>query len=402
MIVRPYETHIAFRFLLKGRGQTVLLLVGISVGVAVQFFLSSLIGGLQLSLIERTVGSAPHIFVLPPDDLPTSLLLGDGQAVDSRRVPYSELTEVLSWQQYYDFLKGLPAVTAACPVAGGQGFIERGGATETVALKGILAEEGARIYRFDRNLRSGRAELGGDSAIVGLSVADKLRLDLGDRFFVRNSKGVGDTFTVTGIVDLGAVQANALVFLSLDRARSFLGLDGVSAIEVRVRDPFQAEAVAAGLRREFSRVKFESWQARNQELLTALRSQSGSSGVIQFFVLFAISLGIASVLGIAAVQKSRQLGILKAMGVDDRGAARIFLIQGLALGVGGSIVGVGLGYVISLAFLRFFGTGAFGLKLEAINFVVPAALAVAGSSIASVIPARKASRLTPIEVIRNG
>jgi lipoprotein-releasing system permease protein len=402
MIVRPYETHIAFRFLLKGRGQTVLLLVGIAVGVAVQFFLSSLIGGLQLSLIERTVGSAPHIFVLPPDDLPTSLLLGDGQAVDSRRVPYSELTEVLSWQQYYDFLKGLPAVTAACPVAGGQGFIERGGATETVALKGILAEEGARIYRFDRNLRSGRAELGGDSAIVGLSVADKLRLDLGDRFFVRNSKGAGDTFTVTGIVDLGAVQANALVFLSLDRARSFLGLDGVSAIEVRVRDPFQAEAVAAGLRREFSRVKFESWQARNQELLTALRSQSGSSGVIQFFVLFAISLGIASVLGIAAVQKSRQLGILKAMGVDDRGAARIFLIQGLALGVGGSIVGVGLGYVISLAFLRFFGTGAFGLKLDVINFVVPAVLAVAGSSIASVIPARKASRLTPIEVIRNG
>jgi lipoprotein-releasing system permease protein len=160
--------------------------------------------------------------------------------------------------------------------------------------------------------------------------------------------------------------------------------------------------VAAGLRREFSRVKFESWQARNQELLTALRSQSGSSGVIQFFVLFAISLGIASVLGIAAVQKSRQLGILKAMGVDDRGAARIFLIQGLALGVGGSIVGVGLGYVISLAFLRFFGTGAFGLKLDVINFVVPAVLAVAGSSIASVIPARKASRLTPIEVIRNG
>ncbi|RPI98568.1 MAG: ABC transporter permease [Candidatus Aminicenantes bacterium] len=402
MIVRPYETHIAFRFLLKGRGQTVLLLVGIALGVAVQFFLSSLIGGLQLSLIERTVGSAPHIFVLPPDNLPTSLLLGDGRTVDSRRVPYSELTEILSWQQYYDFLKGVPGVTAACPVAGGQGFIERGGATENVSVKGILPEEGARIYRFDRNLRSGRAELGGDSAVVGLTVADKLRLDLGDRFFVRNSKGTGDTFTVSGTVDLGSVQANAQVFLSLDRARSFLDLDGVSAIEVKVADPFAAESLAADFRRQFSRVKFESWQARNSELLTALRSQSGSSGVIQFFVLFAISLGIASVLGIAAVQKSRQLGILKAMGVDNRGAARIFLIQGLALGVGGSIIGIGLGYVIGLAFLRFFGTGAFGLQLEPFNLIVPAALAVVGSAVASVIPARKAARLSPIEVIRNG
>jgi lipoprotein-releasing system permease protein len=402
MIVRPYETHIAFRFLLKGRGQTALLLGGIALGVAVQFFLSSLIGGLQLSLIERTIGSAPHIFVLPPDDLPTSILAGDGAIVDSRRVPYSELTEILSWRQYYDFLKGVAGVTAACPVAGGQGFIERGGATDAVSVKGILPEEGARIYRFDRNLRSGGGELGGDSAIVGLTVAEKLRLDLGDRFFVRNSKGSGDTFTVAGIIDLGSVQADAQVFLSLDRALSFLGLDGVSAIEVKVGDPFAADSMAAGFRGEFSRVKFESWQQRNRELLTALRSQSGSSGVIQFFVLFAISLGIASVLGIAAVQKSRQLGILKAMGVDNGGAARIFLIQGLTLGVIGSVLGIGLGYVIGAAFLRFFGTGEFGLELEVLNLIVPAALAVAGSAAASLIPARQASRLSPIEVIRNG
>jgi lipoprotein-releasing system permease protein len=402
MIVRPYETHIAFRFLLKGRGQTLLLLGGIAVGVAVQFFLSALIGGLQASLIERTVGSAPHIYILPPDRLPTSVLAEDGVAVDSRRVPYSEDTEVLSWQTYVDILRNVPGVTAVSPVAGGQGFIERGGATENVAVRGIQAEDGGRVYNLDRNLVTGRADLSGDDAVIGRTVADKLRLDLGDRFFVRSSKGVGDTFTVTGIVDLGSVQANAQVFLSLDRARSFLGLNGISAIEVKVADVFDAEVMAAELRKEFSRVKVESWQARNQELLIALRSQSGSSGVIQFFVLFAISLGIASVLGIAAVQKSRQLGILKAMGVDNKGAARIFLLQGLVLGVGGSILGVGLGLVIGTTFIRFLGTGAFGLKIDAFNLVTPAVLAVAGSTLASLIPARRASRLSPIEVIRNG
>lgn len=402
MIVRPYEAHIAFRFLLKGRGQTVLLVVGIAVGVAVQFFLSSLIGGLQMSLIESTVGSAPHLFVLPPDSIPSSALAEDGLTVDSRRVPYSETSEVLSWEVYVDHLKGLPEVTAASPVAGGQGFVERGGASVSVALKGVLAEAGSVVYRFDRNLTAGRPTLGGDAAIVGRSVADKLRLELGDRFFVRNNKGAGDFFTVNGIIDLGSDQADAQVFLALDRARSFLGLSGVSSIEVKVGDPFAAEALAGELRREFSRVKFESWQERNRELLTALRSQSGSSGVIQFFVLFAISLGIASVLGIAAVQKSRQLGILKAMGVDDRGAARIFLIQGLSLGLGGSIAGLGLGYAIGAAFLKYFGTGAFGLKLDAFNLVVPAALAVGGAALASLIPARKAARLSPIEVIRNG
>ncbi len=402
MIVRPYESHIAFRFLLKGGGQTALLVVGIAVGVAVQFFLSALIGGLQQSLIESTVGAAPHVYVLPPDSIPSSVLAEDGLTVDSRRVPYSENSEILSWEVYFDHLKGLPEVRAASPVAGSQGFIERGGASVSVVLKGILADEGAVIYRFESNLKEGRIALGGDAAIIGRTVADKLRLEVGDRLFVRNAKGDGDFFTVAGIVDLGSVQADAQVFLALDRARSFLGLTGVSAIEVKVADPFQAESLAARLGREFGRVKFESWQERNRELLTALRSQSGSSGVIQFFVLFAISLGIASVLGIAAVQKSRQLGILKAMGVDDRGAARIFLIQGLTLGFCGSIIGIGLGYAIGAAFLRYFGTGQFGLQLNAFNLVAPAMLAVAGSALASLIPARRASRLSPIEVIRNG
>lgn len=402
MIVRPYEAHIAFRFLLKGKGQTVLLLAGIAVGVAVQFFLSSLIGGLQISLIESTVGSAPHIFILPPDSLPTSVLAEEGQAVDSRRVPVLEGREILSWRPYVDFLKGVPEVTAVSPVVSGQGFIERGGGSTSVALKGVLPEEGSKVYRFDRNLRSGRVEMTGDEAVVGRAVAEKLQLALGDRFFVRSDRGTGGFFAVSGIVDLGSDQANAVVFLSLERARSFLGLIGVSAVEVKVRDVFRAEALAASFRPEFSRVKFESWQERNRELLTALRSQSGSSGVIQFFVLFAISLGIASVLGIAAVQKSRQLGILKAMGVDNRGAARIFLLQGLTLGLGGSLFGIGLGYVLGVAFLKFFGTGAFGLQLEAFNLITPAVLAVAGSALASLIPARRASRLSPIEVIRNG
>jgi len=402
MIVRPYEAYIAFRFMLKGKGQTLLLLGGIIVGVAIQFFLSSLIGGLQISLIERTVGSAPHVFVLPPESVPESLLAAGGQAVDWRRVPSIEYEEILSWQQYVDFLKNVPEVTAACPIAGGQGFIERGGATYNVAVKGMLTEEGSLVYNFDRNLRSGGTELVGDSAIIGRTVAEKLQLSLGDRFFVRNDKGNSDFFTVTGIVDLGSVQADAMVFMSLNRARSFFGLDGINSIEVKVENVFGAERLAKSFRSEFSRVRFESWQERSRELLTALRSQSGSSWIIQFFVIFAISLGIASVLGIAAVQKSRQLGILKAMGVDNRGAARIFLLQGLSLGLSGSVLGLGFGYALGRLFLRHFGTGTFGLQLEVFNLLTPALLAVIGAAVASVIPAHRASRISPIEVIRNG
>ena len=403
MIVRPYEFMIAWRFLVKGRLQTILILFGIAAGVSVQFFLSALIGGLQISLIQRTVGTAPHILALPADSLPQSLAGKDKEGViDFKPALYKENQEILSWQQYVIFFKSNPAVTAACPVAGGQGFIEKGGGSYSVAVKGIVNPDGKSIYKFDKNLKSGSSEIGGDSAIIGSSLADKLKLATSDRIFVRNNRGSGDFFTVTGIVDLGAEQANSIVFLNLERARNFFQYDGVTSIEIQIKDVFQANALAEKFRNEFSRIKIESWQERNKELLTALRSQSSSSDIIQFFVLFSISLGIASVLGIAAVQKSRQLGILKAMGVDNRGAASIFLIQGLLLGSIGALIGILLGYGMGVLFMKTAGTGTFELEITAAKLLWPVVLAVFASAAASVIPARRASKLSPIEVIRNG
>lgn len=402
MIFRPYEVYIAFRFLIKGKFQTLLLFAGIALGVAVQFFLNSLIGGLQLSLIERTVGTSPHIIILPREATPTQILGEPGQIFDFKKAPLISDKEILQWEQYIEWLNRQPGLKAICPVASGQGFIERNGTSLAVSIKGLDPAQGAIIYKFDKNLLSGQILLSGESVVIGAVLANKLQLEPGDRLFIRNERGSGSFFTVSGIVDLGSAAANSIVFMSLERGRSFLSLIGINLIEVQIQDVFQAEKLAASWREEFSRIKIESWQERNRELLTALRSQSSSSNLIQFFVLFAISLGIASVLGISAIQKSRQLGILKAIGVDNRGAARIFLIQGLTLGVFGSIAGIIIGYALSIFFINVLGTGTFNLQLEAQNFILPAILAIVISALASLSPARKAARLTPIEVIRYG
>ncbi|MEG3072093.1 MAG: FtsX-like permease family protein [Candidatus Syntrophopropionicum ammoniitolerans] len=148
----------------------------------------------------------------------------------------------------------------------------------------------------------------------------------------------------------------------------------------------------------------ESWQERNKELLSGLRSQDTSSAMIQFFVLLSITLGIASVLAIIAIQKSRQLGILKAMGTNDKGAARIFIIQGFSMGFAGALVGILLG--LGLAELFMIGTKSSGgptyeLKITLTNILLPALLATAAASVAALVPARRAAGLNPMEVIRN-
>ena len=206
---------------------------------------------------------------------------------------------------------------------------------------------------------------------------------------------------VGGIFDLGSSAGNELVVISMDRVRSFFGIEGVSVIELQVKDVFSAEKISKEYGRQYERVKLESWQEKNRELLTALSSQSSSSDTIQFFVIISISLGIASVLGIAAVQKQRQLGILKAMGTTNRSASKIFIIQGFLLGSTGSVLGVAFGLFLAYGFIA--GTGVnFGFEINARTLVTPVILAILAAVIASTIPAKRAAKLSPIEVIRNG
>jgi lipoprotein-releasing system permease protein len=395
-----YEWMIALRFLLRGRGQTLLIILGIAVGVAVQFFLSALISGLQVSLIERTVGSAPHLQVLPADRLAAPVLDHDGIR-DSGRILHDEWTEIHSWQQYLNDLRRDPRVLRAAPAANGQGFIERGSAVVAVAVKGLTAPDGLDIYKIRAKTVDGVPELTSDSALLGSGLAERLTLEVGDKFFLRNDRGNRVFLRVGAIFDLGAAAGNELLVLAMDRVRGFFSIQGVSAVEAQVADVFLAERVARDFGRQYSRVKLESWQENNRELLAGLRSQSISSVTIQFFVIVSISLAIASVLGIAALQKQRQLGILKAMGTTDRGASRIFIIQGFLLGGAGSVLGLALGLLMGYGFIA--GTGAaFGLEIGFRTLATPIVLALLAAVVASTVPARRAAGLSPIEVIRNG
>ena len=395
-----YEWMIALRFLIKGKGQTMLIVLGIAAGVAVQFFLAALIGGLQISLIDNTVGSAPHITILPADRL-AKPLVASGTKSDNRRALYDERTEIYSWQQYVTDLKKDPRVLYAAPAANGSGFIQRGTSIVPVLVKGLTAADGLAIYKIRTKIVSGIPELASESALLGKQIADRLTLTIGDKFFLRNDKGDQMFLRVGGIFDLGAAAGNELVVVSIEMVRSFFAIEGVSAIEVQVKDVFAAEKIAREYGRQYERVKLESWQEKNRQLLTALRSQSTSSDTIQFFVIVSISLGIASVLAIAAVQKQRQLGILKAMGTTNRSASKIFVIQGFLLGSVGSLLGVALGLFMAYGFIT--GTNSpFGLEVNARTLLTPIVLALLASIIASSIPARRAAKLSPIEVIRNG
>ena len=185
--------------------------------------------------------------------------------------------------------------------------------------------------------------------------------------------------------------------------------DVVSSIESQVRESayFDADAISLSVQNEIgSEYVTSNWIENNASLLSGLQGQSISSLMIQVFVLISVVLGIASILAIIVLQKSKQIGILKAMGIKNSDASLIFLFQGLILGIFGALTGVLLGIGLLVSFQTFAidattGDPVIPLNIEYSFIALSALIAVGVSTVAALVPARKSSKLSVIEVIRN-
>ena len=405
----PFEVLVALRFLKEGHTQTHLILSGIGVGVGVIVFLSALIGGLQDSLIERTLGTQAHVVVRAPEDVVRPLTPpAPGREVASRlEQPAQRLRSIVGWPQTLDLLRGLPRVTAASPTVSGAAFALRGLANRSIALRGVEPASFRRIIDMAPRMTAGEFRVDATNAAIGVELAADLGVSVGDKIRVETPDGRSDVFVVAGIFDVGNKDLNERwVFVSLRAAQTLLDLaGGISTIELKVDEIFAAEGVAGEIAARTG-LQADSWMKLNRQLLVGLRSQSASSWMIQFFVVVAVALGIASVLVVSVVQKSREIGILKAMGTRTAQVERIFLVQGAILGLTGSGVGIAVGTALSLFFASLArnpdGSATFPVNLSLGLYLGASAVATLTGVLAAVAPARRAARLDPADVIRYG
>jgi len=398
----------ALRFLREGRLQTVLIVGGVAVGVAVMVFLSALIDGLQVSLIKQTLGSQAHIVIRAPDDAARPLIDRSQQTLTSLvEQPAQRLRTIANWPKVMATARGVPGVLAVSPTVSGAGFASRGSADKAVVLRGVDPESYSAIIPVDQKLQSGRFELGGNQTVVGTELASALGVAVGDKVRLSNAQGESELFDITGVFDLQNKEINQRwVFVSLRSAQTLLNLAGdVSAVELTVVKIFDAEKIAVEVGQRSGLVA-DSWMKLNGQLLIALQSQSSSSNMIQFFVILAVALGIASVLFVSVVQKSREIGILKAMGAQTNDVLKVFIIQGLLVGLVGSLFGVLLGAGMSEFFASLArnadGTPRFPIDVTAALVVRSTLIAAVTGVLAAYAPARRAARLDPAEVIRYG
>lgn len=397
------EWTIATKFLREGKAQSTLILVGIAVGVAVIVFLTALISGLQQNIINRTLGTQAHIKVQPPDENNRIIPPAPGSAqllLESKRA--QRLRPINNWQQVRDVLDTMPGVTAVSPLISGPAFARRGAALESVALVGIDAQRYLRIIPVRDDIVAGVFRIGAGDTVIGKQLAADLGIRVGDKLRLDGGQGRESVVNVAGIFELGVRELDArYVYLDMKQAQALLDLPGAaSIIDLTVNDIFEAQAIALRIAR-LTGLKAESWMETNSQLMNALRSQSLSTQMISVFVALSVALGIASVLSVSVVQRTREIGILRAMGTRREQMLGVFLVQGALFGLAGSLLGAVAGYGMVSAF-NMFGPKLFYIPVSPWLPVAATGLAMVTGILSAAVPARRAASLDPVEAIRHG
>lgn len=400
----PFEWIAALRFLQEGRMQSLLIIVGVGVGVAVIVFMSALLSGLQANLVRRTLSSQAHIVLLPAEDVARPQAAGEGAAIRVQKQA-QRLRSIDQWQQLRARLEGWPEIAAVSPVASGPAFAVRGDASKAVTLLGIDPERYNRVVDLAGRLAAGELRVGAGEAVIGIELAKDLGAEIGDKLRLTGAGGQAETLTVTGLFDLGNKGVNARnVYVGLRTGQTLLDLvGGVSNIDLAVHDLDEAEVVAQRIAAESGLIA-DSWIRTNAQFVTALTSQRVSSDVIRFFIALSVSFGIASVLVVSVVQRSKEIGILRAMGATQAQMRRIFLLQGGIVGFLGSLLGSALAWSFLMLWRMLArnpdGTALFDIGVEPALVAIAAGGASVVGILAALLPARRAAGLDPVVAIR--
>jgi lipoprotein-releasing system permease protein len=403
---QPFEWIVATRFLREGRVQTTFIIGGVAIGVAVIVFMSALITGLQSSLIERVLTGIPHIQLTPRKEVVRALRdttpgLREGAVLQA---PLQRLKGIDQWQAVVAQVDAMPEVAVASPAVTGSAVVVRGDVSRVIGLTGVIPDLYYRVVALPDKIVKGSARLTGTDLLIGTELAADLGVSVGDKLNVIGTGGITTTLTITGIFDLGNKYVNERsTFMALRTAQTLMALPGgVTSIDITVHDVYAADVIAQRITSGAS-VEANSWITTNAQFFTAITAQTISMDAIRFFVGLSVAFGIASVLVVSVVQKSREIGILRAMGITRGQVLRIFLLQGGLLGLGGALAGSALGFAGLTAWMRLTraadGSSLFTLELSAGLFGWTLGLATLTGLVAAVVPALRAARLDPVVAI---
>jgi len=379
---------IAIRFLKTGGGQSLLIIIGIAIAVSIQIFVGLLIDSLQKTLVDRTIGNSPQITILSATDIST----------------------IRDWESLVRVVGEVDQIKTVAVSATANAFVEDGNLDLPIIVRGFNFDDIDDIYNIRDSLYEGDQYQSAREVLMGKDLREDLEVDIGDQLVAKTPEGEEIVFIISGFYDLGVASINeSWILANLETTQRIFNFGNrITSIEATVKDVFAADTIALEIEKilDNDNIKINNWKDQNEELLSGLEGQRMSSMVIQLVIIASVIIAISSVLAITVLQKSREIGILKAMGIKDSAASLIFIYEGLIVGLIGTTLGVILGLCLLYGFNASTtspdGAAIVDLYIE-YDFILKSwFIGLAASTFAGIFPARKSLKLSPVEIIREG
>ncbi len=407
---------LAIRHLISRKKQSALTLAGVALGTMAYVTFAGIMTGFQGFMIDQLVNNDSHVRISSREDLLTEHGMDQDFFANAEHVFWisppsgrkdsSRIDHPAGWFQRLD---RDPRVLAYSPQIQAQVLITRGKSSLAGRLIGSDPNRQSRVTNIRQYMKQGdflALGAGGNRLIAGDGLLNKLGARVGESLNIAVGKGESVLFRVVGSFHLGVVTIdNTTAFASLSDVQNVNQTPSqISDIAIRLTDVALAQQTANEWN-DLAPDKVQSWDQANANILSVFAIQDFIRTFITIAIMVVAAFGIYNILNILVNQKRKDIGILRSIGFESNDIVRLFLIQGLILGTLGGALGLLAGFLLCLQLTTFKAAGMLDKMMVSFDpkiYLLGITMAVFASAISSILPARSAGKLKPIEILRTG
>jgi lipoprotein-releasing system permease protein len=405
-----FEAFIAKRYLISRHKInfisviSIISILGITLGVAALIVVLSVFNGFSSLVTSFLISFDPHLRV--------EIIAADFDRDETEKI-----------------IRQAPDLYAASPFITGKVLAYRRNHSQIVNIKGITSESAEKIYDLDKNTVLGKPDLGTDASglqkiIIGLRLADRLQMITGDTLTLISPAGIESAITqfslpmMRNFLVAGIFSSNnneydeGFIFTSISSVQSLLGYeDSYQGYELRLNNMNNTGRAGDYLKDNLDNSTFvvNTWYDFHRELYSVMQMERWAAYIILSLIILVATFNILGSLSMSVIEKRRDIGILRSIGVEEKSVLRIFMFEGLLVGVIGTAAGALLGYLIAFLQIRYniypldptqYKIDSLPLEVRMVDFFFVAGMSMLLSFLASLYPAKRAAKINPVEAIK--